>query len=559
MSNIAMKIPAGVFGALLICLAGLPAYVENCEVVTTMKRHINACLFGIWLCSLAGSAYATNCSGLPTQFKGNEFPSGDFFSNFQNSCYTIAIPQGNGSGGLAGDLNSIYDLIYFKVDLRYQLILVGTFPDARYFSVTIYDAHSALAQSILDANIRPLTAQYINPFQVGVPFVSGQQFAVPINFGGTPGKLETGCMMNGYNVDVNALDGTQRHQGMDWNTDSAFFTAHPSFAHHILDTPAHTNPNTGGALMVRNYIDNTVPSYQTSPHLIVRDVASGCAYPAAYVTSTLKLLSNSAAYLDSSQGQDHKYYDGQYLPKLCYQTDPQNHLSWFRGNEYVAGTNPDSSYIAASVPAGLPANLAASGLVMRIRVRIPTAPPTPCSGACSRSGMEQMRYMSLSFLDSGGITLASLADKAFVKDANSYATLIVGTGATIPSWITAANGYTYLDLTHTTGYQQLNTLNMRNILPAATFNCSGQIVPYRTGVAAPAGGLMGDYLPVVDYPAASSLPRAAVPLVGPNACAVFPAGVPGASPSCAVLPEPTPAVKTTVTQCAAPGCSGIVA
>ena len=70
---------------------------------------------------------------------------------------------------------------------------------------------------------------------------------------------------------------------------------------------------------------------------------------------------------------------------------------------------------------------------------------------------------------------------------------------------------------------------------------------------------MGDYLPVVDYPAASSLPQAAVPLVGPNACAVFPAGVPGASPSCAVLPEPTPAVKTTVTQCPAPGCSGIVA
>ena len=46
------------------------------------------------------------------------------------------------------------------------------------FSVSLYDAHSAPTQSILDANIVPLTSAYINPYEPGTAYVSGQQFAV---------------------------------------------------------------------------------------------------------------------------------------------------------------------------------------------------------------------------------------------------------------------------------------------------------------------------------------------------------------------------------------------
>ena len=454
----------------------------------------------------------------------------------------------------------MYFQAYFKVNPQYQLILLGTFPNARYFSVTLYDAHSALATSILDTDIVPLLSQYINPFDPGNAFVSGQQYAVPINFGGTPGTLEKGCMMNGYHVASNGLDGTQRHPGMDWNSDAGFFQAYPHVVDHIVDTPQHTNPNTAGVVMVRAYLDITAPSYNTSPHIIVRDVASGCAYPAAYVLSTLQNVTGSATtggtWLDSTQGSAHNFYETSYLPKLCFgSTGSPNALPWTRQPEYVAGASADAAYMVASVPAGLPATLAAAGEVMRIRFQVPTTPPTPCTNGCSRSGTEQMRYMSLSFLNPGGATIASLADTAFTKDANGNVTLIVGTGATIPSWITPANGYTYLDLTAISGYQQLNLLDLRHIIPTGGFNCAGQFVPYRTAAATPGGTLTGNYMPVVDYPIGSGLPQAAAPLGGTDACDVFPTGQPGILPNCGVFKAPAAQVASVVTECPAPGCN----
>jgi len=509
----------------------------------------------------ASTAKGIDCSNLPTSFTGNEFPSGDFFSNFNNPCYLVNFGVGSG-GGHYSDLNSVYNQAFFKVDPRYQIIILGAFPQTRYFSITVYDEHQAISQNLLDASIVPLTAQDVNPYLPGAAYVSGQQYAVPINFGGTPGTLETGCMMNGYNVDVNGMDATQRHTGMDWNSDAGVFTKYPNFALHVVDTPQHTNPNTAGIILLRNYLDISGTSSQVSPHIIVRDVASGCAYPAAYALQTLQIVTNNPttglSWLAKSQSQAHNFYEDTYLPKTCLGTDPQNSLVWLRETEYVPGANPDASYIDATVPTGLPATLATAGEVMRIRFRIPTTPPTPCTNGCSRSGNEQMRYVSLSFQSPGGVTLASVADSAFTQVSNgtgSYVTLIVGTGAAIPSWITTANGYTFLDLTPFPSYQQLNLLALRNILPAAIFNCAGQYVPYRMVEQTPAGGLMGEYLPVVDYPIAASLPQTAVPLVQTNSCDKFPNGQAGVVPHCGVFNPPPIKIGTVVTQCPAPGCN----
>jgi hypothetical protein len=330
---------------------------------------------------------------------------------------------------------------------------------------------------------------------------------------------------------------------MDWNSDAGFFQRYPKVAVHVVDTPQHTNPNTAGAVLIRAYLDMTSPSYQTSPHVIVRDVASGCAYPADYALNTLQIVTGNAttgtSWLDNIQIQTHTLYENTYLPKLCYGTTGSlNVLPFLRQPEYVPGASPDSAYIVATVPAGLPTTLASAGEVMRIRFRLPTVPPTPCTNGCSRSGTEQMRYASLSFINPGGVTIASLADNAFTQDPNGYVTLVVGTGAVIPPWITPANGYTFLDLTAISGYQQLNLLDLRHISPAGTFNCAGQYVPYRTDEVTPAGGLMGDYMPVVDYPTAASLPLVATPLVGPNSCDAFPNGQPGVLPNCGVFPGP---------------------
>lgn len=509
-----------------------------------------------------GVAHAMDCSGLPTSFNGNQFPAGDFFANFNNPCYTIGLATGYGSIEY-GDTNAVYYQIYFQVDPRYQLILLGDFPNTRYFSVSLNDAHSALSGSILDTSIVPLTSHYINPYMPGVSYLAGQQYAVPINFGGTPGKLQTGCKMNGYNVDVNGLDATQRHPGMDWNSDNGFFNAFPGMGNHVVDTPQHTNPNTAGLIMVRAYVNDSEGDPTTSPQIIVRDVASGCAYPAAYALNTLQIVAQSSAggggWLDSSQYYGHHTYETSYLPKLCDASPvSSNKLRWSREPEYVPATNPNAAYIVAGVNPGLPANLAAAGEVMRIRLRIPTTPPTPCTDGCSRTGNEEMRYMSLSFVD-GGLTMTSLADTAFTKDSNGYATLIVGTGAAIPSWITPANGYTFVDLTTFSGYQQLSLLALRNIIPNDTFKCTGQLVPYRTAVDMPLGSLLGDYTPIVDYPTAASLPKKTSPLTVPSACGLFPIGDPGDLPKCGVLTAPAPYISSVVTECQAPGCTQFAA
>jgi len=528
-----------------------------------MKLEVIRCVLAAGVCWFPGGLRAIDCSGLPTSFGGNPFPTGNFFTNFDNACYTIPFAIGHGSGsGSFGDLNALYFEMYYKVDPRYQLIILGTYPNARYFSVSLYDDHSAYAQSIGDASITPLTSAFTNPYLPGASFVDGQRYAIPVDFGGTPGELDTGCGMTGYNAGVNALDGTLRHPGMDWNSDKGVFQVYKDFPAHVVDTPQHSNPNTAGVVMIRAYLDITDVDYGTSPHIIVRDVASGCAYPADYALNTLQILTSSSStggpWLDAAQGQAHQFYEDSYLPQLCYATaEAPNQVQWARPPEYVPGAGPDDGYVVANVPDGLPGRLAAAGDVMRIRFRAPSTPPTPCTDGCSRSGDEQMRYLSLSFIIPGGTTIASLADTAFTKDANGYATVIVGTGAGIPAWITPANGYTFFDLTAAPNFAQLSLLDLRQISPATTFNCAGQFVPYRTGAETPGGSLMGDYMPVVDFPRAATLPQSAGEL--PELpCDVFPTSRPGMRPNCGVFPEQPPAIASVVTQCLAPGCTQFV-
>jgi len=541
-----------------------------------MKRGMHAYILLAGLCWFPRLAAAVNCSGLPTSFTGNEFPNGNFFSNFVNgalgSCYLIPLTFGNGNNGQGGDLNAVYWRIYYKINPKYQLILVGEYPNARYFSVTAYDDHSAISQSILDADIVPLTSQNVNPYSPGVAFVPGQKYVVPIGFEGTPGAIETGCEMNGYNVNVNALDATIRHAGMNWNTDPTVFQKAPNIPVHQVDTPSHSVPNTAGEILIRAYLNITTANAQTAPHLIVRDVASGCAYPSAYIlglpSNELVVTTNQTtgqSWQNSTQADGHRLYDNSVLVPYCYGPGSSYppaptsavELSWSRGVEYVPGTNPSASYVSASVPAGIPATLQAANEVMRIRLRIPVVPPTPCTDGCSRSGNEQLRYMSLSFQNPNGVTLASLADDSFTQDPNGYATLIVGTGAAIPSYITPANGYTFLDLTKLTGYQNLQSLYIRNLASTGNFACSGQVVPFNTTVYTPPplGGLMGDYLPVVDYPVAGTLPQVASALVGPNACDVFPNGRPAADPYCGVVSSSPIAISSVPPQ--ATGLSAI--
>jgi hypothetical protein len=549
-----------------------------------------ACVFFGALYLPAG--HAENCSGLPTQFNGNEFPKGNFISNFNNSCYLIPFSTGNGSTSEQGDLNSVYNKLYFNINLPgvaapnippYELIILGDFPNARYFSIGLYDDHSAITQNLKDIDLVPLTSSDINPYQPGVSFVSGQQYGAAIHLGGTPGTLQTGCMMTGYNIEANAMDGTQRHPYMNWNFSPAFLQRGNGYPLHDVDTPEHSNPNSAGAVIIRAYLDLSGIGAAIQPHLIVRDVASGCAYPAAYVTGTMNVITTDSTtgntWQNQQQVQEHNVY-ANWQSTECWGDIPSSKIQWLREDEYVAGANPDAGYLLAYVPSGLPQTLLNAGEVMLFQFQVPTTPPTPCVNGCSRSGNEQMRYMSISFEIPGGGTLASLPDTCpsnpvtactpLIQDAGGFVNLVVGTGVPQPSWVTPANGYTWLDLSKVgnPNYTKLNQIAIRHILPSSWFSCSTLQVPYKVGEPTTAGGgLMGLYSPVITYPVATSLPTTAVPIAcskeSPtcSTCAGYPSGPPeittASNPQCGVLPPNTTTITALTTQCSnAPGYSG---
>src|SRR5579871_57224 len=393
-----------------------------------MKHLWIVCLLSAGMFSLPTAAHGGQAGAAvkcPTSFHPGSFTSGDFFSNFDNSCYLIAFWSGNGSGDARGDLNSMYSRIYFCASLRcnpslnippFQLIVIGEFTNARYSSVEIYDEHNLIAQNIPDANIAPLTSAEVNPFGAGVAYQPGQRYAVPINFGGTPGKLEPGCLTTGYNLDQNALDGTQRHPFVNWNLYPGFFAAYPagSVPPHVVDTPSHSNPNGGGYILVRNYLSLTSVSGNYVPHVIVRDVATGCAYPASMVRSMGIVTTDyntGMSWMDQVQMQNHNVY-AHWQPSHCWINLPpsQSEVQWRRSDEYIPAMNPDTGYLVAYPPSGLPKTLANANEYLRLRFRVPTTPPTPCTNGCARDGSEQMRYSSVSFETSQGATLASLPD-----------------------------------------------------------------------------------------------------------------------------------------------------
>ena len=441
-------------------------------------------------------------------------PAGNFFSNFSGPCYAIPLAAGGIGDGYGGDLNAQYDIIYYKLNSRYELIFTGQHPNARYWAISVYDLHEAGVGSISDANMQPLAAPFINPYQPGVKFKSGQKWAATVSFGGTePGDITPGCAVSPFNVHGNMMDATQIHSGLSWNGDPAAASLPP----HI------SGPNTAGAILVRRYYSLAT----TRPVVIVRDLTTGCAIPASEAFNTARVVTKDrntyvARWRDKTQWTSHYTYADDIQPRLCYGLDTTQQPSWLRSAEWTPGGNSETGYIAAQLPPTLikppPTNK-----FIRIRLHVPRYPNIPCTtGDCSLTGNEEMRYMSISFQNAGS-TLGSVKDSDFTVDANGYATLIVGIGGTKPAWITPENGYTWIDLSGVPNYQSLSAVNIRNIRPNNTFSCRGQVVPFRQAPWTPYGGLMADYAPVMDFPTGQSIPKQAAPFVVPaGSCSDFP-------------------------------------
>jgi hypothetical protein len=281
---------------------------------------------------------------------------------------------------------------------------------------------------------------------------------------------------------------------------------------------------------VRKYVDIATPSAAV---VIVRQLSDGCALPAAaaYNVVVNPDLPTPNSWVNESQINDHGYFAANIQPRICYRPqDPHNAAMFFRTKEYVPLPNGASASVTAQVDAS-DLQTVFSGLdYMRVRFQLPTTPTTPCvGGACSFTGNEQQRYKSLSF-QFGNNTILSLKDSDFVTDPNGNVALIVGVGPA-PTQVTAANYYTYVDISTYPNYQNFQTLFVRDILPNASFDCSSFNVPFKTeayfpllsdGVLTGPGGYMGTYNMTVDFTPASEIPVIPVPPNRTNTCTAAP-------------------------------------
>lgn len=414
-----------------------------------------------------------------------------------------------------GDLNATYDQVYYQNVPGYDIVILGYFPNSRFMSATAYDDHlAATGPTLLDYQILPLTKKMLNPYEPGATYVSGQQYGIAVDLGyGQPVTEAAGCKTTGLTIDQNILNASQIHSGLTW-------LGYPGLPEGF---PVHEiGANEAGELEVRRYIDLPKTPIET---VIVRQLSNGCAISAAQAIA-LNIIStsqpNPSPWLHEDQITAHQEFSEQIQPELCYYpTDPLSSASWLRTRDYVPLDNTAAAGIQATVQPTWLQSLLKGQRFIRVQFPMPTVPDTPCTnGGCSLTGNENLRYFSLSF-QNGTNTLYSLKDSDFVLDPNRNATLIVGLGGVAPpAQVTAANYYTYLDLTQAKNYNLLETLFVRNMLPNAAFQCSTFNVPYFTTEYNNVGGFMGQYALSVDYPTAAEIPTTPVPPVRADTCAL---------------------------------------
>jgi hypothetical protein len=239
-----------------------------------------------------------------------------------------------------------------------------------------------------------------------------------------------------------------------------------------------------------------------------------------------------------------------------------NRIPWARGPQWDGTPGPDDAYVGGAIyntdlqniANGSICNSTSGPCIIRMRFQLPTTPSTPISGTLS--GDEQLRYWGLTFWQQqpGGnsvisdidgldppptgpvaVSFVSLADLALTAT-NGYVTLLVnvGTTADLPSWLKSASGaqipqgvapggnsYNYYSAWNTTGANAgynvvdlngfTNTdlaypfsrsypllMTIRTNLPNG-FYCSGSALPFSTADYIGAGGMLGPYIPLVDY------------------------------------------------------------
>lgn len=436
-----------------------------------------------------------------------------FFDNYLKPEYLVPVTDFPASSG--GDLNLTYYQVQLPRFTNGEVLIVGEFPRARYFSITAYDDHGAVIGKIDDKDIVPYGSP-ANPFALGGP--TGAEdilYAATLRLGD---GLATGAVpqcATPLPVHANMLDGRSRHTtGTFYSSDQSGFTTNvPSYGNVVhADAPA----NSSVFLLIRSYLRQAPAAGSQmdlrKPLVWIRSSTTGCAAQLApagqYVQPAQWYTLSSILKLD--QVYAHVQHEIDLGTTAPYGADPLGFSPWFGREEYLPG-QATGRYLSTMLPID-PATMNAQGRILRMQFRLPQL-PCRTSIPCALTGNEQLRYWSITFEDAAGRSLATMSEFSLVPDASGYVTVAMSFGTPLPAHIGPANGYSRIVVPAI----PVARLVMRNYLPSESFTCSTENVPVRTAEYHPVGGYMGEYAPVVSFPTVGALPVAA-PLVQVNAC-----------------------------------------
>jgi hypothetical protein len=315
-------------------------------------------------------------------------PSDDFVANFyQNpgaaACYATNLTTETESG--EGDLDAIYSHVLYTVAPGYELVVLGTFPNSRFMSATLYDSHLTTTPGnyLFDYQFPPLFAGMTNPFTPGTPFTSHQMYGFTVSFGGSLGNVAPGCGTTST-FGQTVFNATQIHSGYSWN--DAIYPPPPApFPVHI------SGPNSGGVVQIRDYVDYGYEHAGTFPKpaaVIVRQLSNGCAITAQQATtknnptgqpiinaSGLTFQNAGLPWLDQAQITAHAeyYFTAAITPTESYPNDTfaGQQAQWVRSSDWVRRDDTAAAYLSTFLPpSDLPGFLNGTN-VMRLRFQLP--------------------------------------------------------------------------------------------------------------------------------------------------------------------------------------------
>ena len=466
------------------------------------------------------------CSAMMAVSIADPDPSKSFMQNFLAPAYFMPVAPLPGDQ-FGGDLTATYDQAYMPVRSWPELLIIGEFPRARFFSISLYDDHGAIIGTFRDDQLEPLRPTDTNPYRPGG--AAGTEdilYAVRVQLGDSLADAPVaGCQIDGLDITSNVLDGRFRHTaGTRYSPDQSNYSATDGTVTVIHDDEIE---NRGVYVVTRRYLEeddgNTGAFDLTIPLIFIRSVFTGCAVnmwdligqpqpdPSAFIRPSDWYSFPTIVDFEQLAGHDQHSKD---MPiNIPFGLDPINFASWFAGPEYILTANPDTGYLSTGIPAmAKAAALNAAEKVMRLRFRVPQV---PCAArSCAITGTEQMRYWGISFVEGERTVVKSISDLDLNPNASGYVDLIISFGTLLPAWVTPDNGYSVVHMPPS----DIRLMTLRHIAPGPGFDCSVDKVPFKTNEHHGNGGYLGEYAPFMTLPDAATLPPNAVPLIQGGIC-----------------------------------------